>query len=223
YVRSVRAALVNQGITAVAGIGASPSTRGIHQLRAVVLRAADHEVGVRGMKRKALELGGAERAVVQAGPGVTAVSGFENATVISGVDDVRISRRDGNYMAVRMQTGIRTIEGRAIRCFCQGSGPTGKGCSRCGIPVAADINHFCILRIESYRRIINALPSAKASSTKDRRPGHAIERCPQGARLGRAGRGRAGAAVRGSESERCGCTHAVYRELSNNGRAGGPE
>src|SRR6185312_10072843 len=89
-VGEIRAALVDQSIATVTGIRACPTAGGIHQLGAVVLSATDHEVGVFGVKSKALELRGAEAGVVQAGPGGAGVNRFENSAVIAGVDDAGI-------------------------------------------------------------------------------------------------------------------------------------
>src|SRR5437899_12457553 len=82
HVGCIRCVLINQCKSAVSKIGARPCAVWLHELGPVILSAANHKVPIRGMQRDALELGGTETRVIEAGPGRTHIRRFPNPAVV---------------------------------------------------------------------------------------------------------------------------------------------
>src|SRR5207245_198822 len=104
HIFSVRRVPVDEGVAAVTEVNTSPRSVWLKEVRAVVLRTTDAEVGIGRVNRDALELcctKGGGIAIVY--PSQTRIGRLPNATIVPGVNDRRIRRRDTNRVAVDMQ------------------------------------------------------------------------------------------------------------------------
>src|SRR5207253_2895056 len=90
HVFRVRGGLVDERVTAVTEVSASPCPVGLKELCAVVLRAPDAELGIGRMDRHALELRSAKGCVITIDPGQSRIVRFPDAAIVTGVNHRRI-------------------------------------------------------------------------------------------------------------------------------------
>src|SRR5207302_395810 len=104
HVFRVRRVLSDKSIPAVTEVDTMPCPVRPKEIGAVVLRAADTEVGVGRVDRYALELCRAKGGRVSISqPRHTRIDRLPNATIVARVNNRRIGWRDADKMAVHMQ------------------------------------------------------------------------------------------------------------------------
>src|SRR5262249_30505801 len=86
-VRGVRGVLVDRGKATIAAVGPGPSTVWLHELRAVVLRAADGVLGIRGVHGEAFKLRGRKTGIVETVPRHSTIIRTKDSAIVSGVYD----------------------------------------------------------------------------------------------------------------------------------------
>src|SRR5947207_13016954 len=101
HIFRVRCVPVDQRVAAVTEVNTSPSSVWLKEVRAVVLRATDAEIGIGRVNRDALKLccakGGGIPIVY---PSQTGIGRLPNATIVPGVNDRVVGRTAPNRVAI---------------------------------------------------------------------------------------------------------------------------